>query len=372
MQPNFEITSPTYVDSQPLSLAAMSKRSFETLNSVQSLPLEPELFIAKESIHDKAGVLPAEIQSLDERDKDQKIEFNQLLIDELEALEALEEDSIPTSENSELVITSPLIELEPAKKLDAKETLPTRTATARTATARTATAQTATTQIAEEESPNPPINQSEGPLSLGPLTNPISGKTKSFEMPPPGPDEFDFFSVNHSKTLPDAETPNQIVPNLPSALEPTGAVPTQDNSSAVSPGEVTQTVVDNLVQEVQLTENGESKRLTLQLHPAELGQVSLQIDWEHESLKLKIISNEMVTSEILNQNKPELVAMLAEQGIDFDSLDMSYESPTSEGERQSEDSSSRPLDPAMFATDLEAEVEEPITSNVSLTLDITA
>ena len=174
------------------------------------------------------------------------------------------------------------------------------------------------------------------------------------------------------KRLPDAETPNQIVPNLPSASEPAGAVTTQANSSAVSPGEVTQTVVDNLVQEVQLTENGESKRLTLQLHPAELGQVSLQIDWEHESLKLKIISNEMVTSEILNQNKPELVAMLAEQGIDFDSLDMSYESPTSEGERQSEDSSSRPLDPAMFATDLEAEVEEQISSNVSSTLDITA
>ena len=195
MQSNFETTSPTYVDSQPLSLASVSKRSSETLSSAQSLSLEPELLIANESIHDEAGELLAEIQSLDEPDTDQKTEFNQLLIDELEALEPLEENSIPTTENLELVITSPLIELEPAKKLDVKTTFLTQTATA-------------TPQIAEEELPNPPINQSEGlalnqsegPLSLGPLTNPISGKTKSFEMPPPGPDEFDFFSANHSET----------------------------------------------------------------------------------------------------------------------------------------------------------------------------
>lgn len=137
----------------------------------------------------------------------------------------------------------------------------------------------------------------------------------------------------------------------------TNPSPIQDSSGRFAPQsnhdvEVTKVVTDNLVQQVKLTEQGESKQLRLQLHPAELGQVILQVDWENDSLKVKLLANEMAASEILNQNRSELVAALAEEGIDFDSMEISYDRQDSEfGEQQSDDDpAGQEIDPAVFET----------------------
>lgn len=100
---------------------------------------------------------------------------------------------------------------------------------------------------------------------------------------------------------------------------------------------VTSTVAENLVQQVELTENGADRKLIVQLHPAELGQVVLQVDWENETLKAKILTNELAANELLNQNKQQLVAALAENGISFDSLDVAYQDTPNEhaGEQDS-------------------------------------
>lgn len=89
--------------------------------------------------------------------------------------------------------------------------------------------------------------------------------------------------------------------------------------------EATQTVADGLVQQAELTENGSSRKLVVQLHPAELGQVMLQVDWENDRLKAKILTNEAAATELLNQNKQQLVTALAENGLNFDSLDVAYQ-----------------------------------------------
>lgn len=100
---------------------------------------------------------------------------------------------------------------------------------------------------------------------------------------------------------------------------------------------VTSTVAENLVQQVELTENGADRKLIVQLHPAELGQVTLQVDWENETLKAKIFTNEFAANELLNQNKQQLVTALAENGISFDSLDVAYQDAPNEhtGEKDS-------------------------------------
>ena len=140
--------------------------------------------------------------------------------------------------------------------------------------------------------------------------------------------------------------------------------------ASVSPKEVTQVVSDKLVQQVQLTESGEQKQLTLQLHPAELGQVTLQVDWENESLKVKIVANEMVATEILNQNKSELVSALAEQGIDFDSLDVAYESAQPEQQEDQEGGGGRSLAPDLFSDPAEGEAPTEVSASDSSSLDI--
>ena len=63
--------------------------------------------------------------------------------------------------------------------------------------------------------------------------------------------------------------------------------------------------------------------------------------------------------------------MLAEQEIEFDSLDLSYESATLQDEPRKKDSDSHQLAPAMFASDATAETEETSTASDSLILDIT-
>ncbi len=84
-------------------------------------------------------------------------------------------------------------------------------------------------------------------------------------------------------------------------------------------------VSSGLVEQVQLSEIGDSKVLTLQLHPAELGQVTLHVEWDQDSLKARILTNEIAANEMLNQSKQQMVQALAEQGISFDSLEVAYE-----------------------------------------------
>lgn len=138
--------------------------------------------------------------------------------------------------------------------------------------------------------------------------------------------------------------------------------------------ELTKTVADNLVQQVTLTDQGESKQLKLQLHPAELGQVTLQVDWENESLKVKLLTNESAANEILNQNRSELVAALAEEGIDFDSLEISYDrdnTGTDQGPHE-EETERQQVSPAMFATsDSASQSSQPASRHSTTTLDIT-
>ena len=146
-----------------------------------------------------------------------------------------------------------------------------------------------------------------------------------------------------------ASTPQLEPPTLP-------AVPASHQA-------VTENVVDTIVEQAQLTEVGESKQLTLQLHPAELGQVTLLVDWEVDSLKVKIVANELAANEILNQNKSELIAALAEEGIDFDSLDVSYGNAQSEPQDHNKNSRSQQLAPELFASPAEPETEITETTN---------
>ena len=133
------------------------------------------------------------------------------------------------------------------------------------------------------------------------------------------------------------------VPSLESLPSASGGLTTTEMVSSLSdtgqsgdqPGIVAQPSVTTatnvelvstgLVEQVQLSEIGDSKRLTLQLHPAELGQVTLHVEWDQDSLKARILTNEIAANEMLNQSKQQMVQALAEQGINFDSLEVAYE-----------------------------------------------
>ena len=151
---------------------------------------------------------------------------------------------------------------------------------------------------------------------------------------------FEFSQGNESET-------ESSEPNLKAALpgliqEESVPLNRSARTTALTAGKmeaVTETVTENLVQQIRLTERGEQKQMTLQLHPAELGQLTLQLDWDKDALQVKILASEVVAADLLKQNKSQLVQALAENGIDFDSLDIGYQSeqsdPRDEGEAES-------------------------------------
>lgn len=132
----------------------------------------------------------------------------------------------------------------------------------------------------------------------------------------------EFVSSATSSTTSIASTENGISNLGPTVTEPLlggGTLPERPTST---PQEM---VISAMVQQVNTTEQGEHSTLVVQLHPAELGQVTLQLEWDRDSLNAKILASDSAAMDLLQQNKPQLVAALAENGIDFDSLEVSYE-----------------------------------------------
>ena len=95
-------------------------------------------------------------------------------------------------------------------------------------------------------------------------------------------------------------------------------------TSETSIATITQ-VSDFMLEEMKLTQSQQQKTITLQLHPEDLGNVSVQLDWDHEGLRAQIMTSERIAGEILNQNKSQLLTALAESGYDVTSLDIGHE-----------------------------------------------
>ena len=88
---------------------------------------------------------------------------------------------------------------------------------------------------------------------------------------------------------------------------------------------VTRQVSKSLIQEIPLGEMEGFKRITLKLHPAELGKLTLYVGWENETVKARIVATELATSELLNREKNLLLETMQAQGLNFESFDVSYE-----------------------------------------------
>jgi hypothetical protein len=91
---------------------------------------------------------------------------------------------------------------------------------------------------------------------------------------------------------------------------------------------VTQRVTETLIHEIPLIEAEGAKRITLKLHPAELGKLTLHVDWHNETVKARIVASEMATTEMLNREKNHLLDTMHAHGLKFESLDVSYEGST--------------------------------------------
>ncbi|WP_027358192.1 flagellar hook-length control protein FliK [Desulforegula conservatrix] len=68
--------------------------------------------------------------------------------------------------------------------------------------------------------------------------------------------------------------------------------------------------------------NANEKEIVLQIKPAELGRMQIRIENSEAGVKVQIIAEKSMASEVLNANKNDLTAFLAESGIKIDKVDI--------------------------------------------------
>lgn len=92
---------------------------------------------------------------------------------------------------------------------------------------------------------------------------------------------------------------------------------------------------------------GEARQLTIELHPAELGQLTVNVDWDNELVKAQIIASEFSTSELLNRDKSILIEAIRESGFDLESFDVSHGDSQSGANSQRSRADIRTLEPQL-------------------------
>ena len=92
-------------------------------------------------------------------------------------------------------------------------------------------------------------------------------------------------------------------------------------------------VTDSLVSEIKTGNQGTTRQISLQIHPAELGQLKILVGAESVNLTAQIVASEFVTSEMLIREKGQLLNALQEIGIDLPDVEISYQQSSSQQDR---------------------------------------
>lgn len=98
----------------------------------------------------------------------------------------------------------------------------------------------------------------------------------------------------------------------------------------IMPMSTGQTVADSQIFDQVVTRmagsfNGESGRMTLRLHPAELGSLKLDLHVEGQTIRANLQAQTTQVQEVLERNLPQLRQALAEQGLKIDQFQVNLE-----------------------------------------------
>lgn len=88
-------------------------------------------------------------------------------------------------------------------------------------------------------------------------------------------------------------------------------------------------VIEQVIDNASLRDLGEKRQLTIELHPAELGQVKLDLVQEKDRLQLHLQAATHEVCDILEKHLPRLQEALQQQGLRLDSVQVSVD-----GQRQ--------------------------------------
>ncbi|MBT8359613.1 MAG: flagellar hook-length control protein FliK [Deltaproteobacteria bacterium] len=117
-----------------------------------------------------------------------------------------------------------------------------------------------------------------------------------------------------------------------------GALQPLTETSAAAPMQSTPTpfmvqeddVIQQLLQRFTLHSRLETSKMSLKLHPAELGKLKIDVVVKQDSLKANIFAQTQQAHDIIDKHLPRLKAILQEQGLEVDELVVFLESDSIE------------------------------------------
>jgi len=85
-------------------------------------------------------------------------------------------------------------------------------------------------------------------------------------------------------------------------------------------------IVDQVTSRIAIDKNHETSRISIKMHPEELGHVSLDLSVEHGRAKVHLVAQNLQVQEVLEKNLPRLRDALEQQGLKLDHLQVSVDS----------------------------------------------
>ncbi len=151
-------------------------------------------------------------------------------------------------------------------------------------------------------------------------------QNKNVTQPAPGVVSFSLSSTNTEESIPGLHS--NLTPTTPGQVSVEGKF---------APGaQVTipeHEIVNHLVQRFNVNPRLQTSKLTMQLHPAELGALKVDILVKEGSIKANIVAQSQQVLETLEKNMPRLRAALEDQGFSIDSFEITMDN---DGGRQQE------------------------------------
>ena len=84
-------------------------------------------------------------------------------------------------------------------------------------------------------------------------------------------------------------------------------------------------LIDNLVQRFNVNPRLQTSKLTLQLHPAELGQLKIDILVKGDSISANIVAQSQQALETLEKHMNRLRGVLEDQGFNIDTFEITLQ-----------------------------------------------
>ena len=85
-------------------------------------------------------------------------------------------------------------------------------------------------------------------------------------------------------------------------------------------------IIHQLTQRFQISSKNLDSRINLKLHPAELGELKIDLTVKEGSIRANVVAQSQHTLEILEKNIPKLKTMLESQGFTVDEISVTAES----------------------------------------------